>query len=349
MNHNILIEKLRYYGVTGSTLDLFESYLTNRTQVVEVNGKLSDKGVIKHGVPQGSILGPLLFLLYINDISHSSEILKFFLFADDTTVYYSADPSDNDTESVLNRELENVSSWLAANKLSLNVKKSNFLHFHYGKSSKKALNIEINGTPVEEKQTTKYLGIFIDNKLNWKPQIQHVKAKLARGIGMVSKIRYYLDEASLLKMYHSFVQSHVTYNLLNWSCTHQSFLKPIETKIKKAIRTISFSKTKYDHTSPLFKKHEILPFFDLVQLKKASLMWQVTHGYAPSTISNLFTRNQQNQLRFVLPRIKNEHDKLLLVYSSIKSWNLFTDSIKSTSTFSSFKAKCKKQLLLNIA
>ena len=98
---------------------MFESYLTNRTQVVEVNGKLSDKGVIKHGVPQGSILGPLLFLLYINDISHSSEILRFFLFADDTTVYYSADPSDDNTESVLNQELENVSSWLAANKLSL--------------------------------------------------------------------------------------------------------------------------------------------------------------------------------------------------------------------------------------
>ena len=165
---------------------------------------------------------------------------------------------------------------------------------------------------------------------------------------MISKIRYYVDEACLLNMYHSFVQSHINYNILNWSCTHQSFLKPIETKMKKAIRTISFSKTKYDHTSPLFKKHEILPFFDLVLFKKASLMWQVTHGYAPSTISNLFNRNQHNQLRFVLPRIKKEHDKLLLVYSSIKSWNSFADSLNGASTLSSFKAKCKKQLLVNI-
>ena len=109
--------------MTGSTLDLFQSYLSNRTQVVEVNGQLSEKGEIKHGVPQGSILGPLLFLLYINDISNSSDVLKFFLFADDTTVYYSADPSDDNTETVLNREMEKVSSWLAANKLSLNVKK----------------------------------------------------------------------------------------------------------------------------------------------------------------------------------------------------------------------------------
>ena len=137
VNHKILIEKLNYYGVQGKTLSLFESYLSNRTQVVEVNGKTSEKGLIKHGVPQGSILGPLLFLLYINDISKSSDILKFFLFADDTTVYYSADPNDENTEKILNHELEKVTCWLAANKLSLNVKKSNFLHFHYGKTQKK--------------------------------------------------------------------------------------------------------------------------------------------------------------------------------------------------------------------
>ena len=348
VNHKILIEKLKYYGVTGSTLNLFESYLSNRTQVVEVNGKMSDEGIIKHGVPQGSILGPLLFLLYINDISNSSEILKFFLFADDTTVFYSADPSADNTETILNQELEKVSSWLAANKLSLNVKKSNFLHFHHGASHKKTLNIQINGTPVEEKQSTKYLGTFIDNKLNWKAQIQHIKAKLARGIGMISKIRYYVDESCLLKMYHSFFQSHINYNLLNWSCTHQSSLKPIETKMKKALRVISFSKTKYDHTSPLFKMHKILPFNDLVVLKKATLMWQIAHGYAPKIICSIFERNQHNHLRFILPRVENERQKLLLKYSSIKAWNTFTDTIKNSSTLSSFKEKCKSQLLANI-
>jgi hypothetical protein len=103
---------------------------------------MSEKGIIKHGVPQGSILGPLLFLLYINDISQSSDILKFFLFADDTTVFYSADPSDENTEEILNTELEKVSCWLAANKLSLNVKKSNFLHFHYGSSTKKNIKYQ---------------------------------------------------------------------------------------------------------------------------------------------------------------------------------------------------------------
>ena len=251
VNHNILLEKLKFYGVKDKSLSLFESYLSNRTQVVEVNGKFSDTGIIKHGVPQGSILGPLLFLLYINDISQSSNILKFFLFADDTTVFYSADPNDKNTEHILNTELEKVSCWLAANKLSLNVKKSNFLHFHQGNSTKITINIKINDTPVEEKQSTKYLGTFIDNKLTWEPQIQHTKSKIAKGIGMISKIRYYVNNDTCLKnLYYSFAQCHINYNLINWSCTKPSLLEPIEKKVKKAIRIISFAKTKYDHTAP---------------------------------------------------------------------------------------------------
>ena len=135
--------------------------MSNRVQQTEINGVLSEKGVIKHGVPQGSVLGPLLFLLYINDISESSNILKFFLFADGTTVFYS-DKTNANTENLLNCELAKVSDWLAANKLSLNVKKSNFLYFHYGNCKKHKLNLILNDTLVEEKQVTKYLGVMID-------------------------------------------------------------------------------------------------------------------------------------------------------------------------------------------
>ena len=342
VNHKILIEKLNYYGVQGKTPSLFESYLSNRTQVVEVNGRTSEKGLIKHGVPQGSILGPLLFLLYINDISKSSDILKFFLFADDTRVYYSADPNDENTEEILNNELEKVSCWLAANKLSLNVKKSNFLHFHYGKTQKKTLQIKINDTLVEEKESTKYLGTFIDNKLSWKIQIQHIKTKLARGIGMISKIRHLVDEACLLKMFYSFVQSHINYNILNWSCTHQSFLDPIEKKLKKAIRIISFSNTRYDHTEPLFHQKKILPFKQHVMFRKAAFMWKVAHGYAPKIISQIFTTNQQNTYKFVLPHVRNEKSKLYFLSSCIKAWNCVPDSLKTTSTLSNFNLKYKK-------
>ena len=345
VNHRILVDKLKYYGVHGKTLELFDSYLSDRTQVVEVNGHLSEKGVIKHGVPQGSILGPLLFLLYINDISESSDILKFFLFADDTTVYYSADPKDENTERILNSELEKVSCWLAANKLSLNVKKSNFLHIHYGRSEKKKLQILINETLVEETESTKYLGTFIDNKLTWKIQIQHIKSKLARGIGMISKIRYYVDEACLLKMFYSFVQSYSNYNILNWSCTTPSFLDPIVKKIKKAIRIISFAKTMYDHTEPFFKKHKILPFKEQVTYRKAIFMWKVANGFAPKILSKLFVASGNDQKKFVLPRPPNDTAKNYFVYSCVTAWNCVPDALRHATIFSAFTRNLKGHLL----
>ena len=343
VNHKILIEKLRFYGVKDQTLALFDSYLSNRQQCVEVNGVMSDMGIIQHGVPQGSILGPLLFLLYINDISKSSDILKFFLFADDTTVFYSADPTDKNTEAILNTELEKVSCWLAANKLSLNVKKSNFLHFHRGNSKKTPLTIKINETAVEEKESTKYLGVFIDNKLSWKVQINHIKTKLARGTGLISKIRHYVNNACL-QLYHSLIQSHINYNIINWSCTHPTNLIPLETKIKKAIRVISFSKTKYDHTPPLFKQHKVLPFHEHIKLRKACFMWKMHNGYINSPITNIFTKNLHNLQKYVLPH----GDRNSFEHTCVKTWNAVPEKIKNITFYKTFTVQYKEYLLSHI-
>ena len=208
---------------------------------------------------------------------------------------------------------------------------------------------EINNTLVEEKESTKYLGTFIDNKLTWKVQIQHIKSKLARGIGMMSKIRYYVDEACLLKMFYSFVHSHVNYNVLNWSCAKDSTLKPINTKLKKAIRILSFSKTMYDHTEPLFKKYNILSLKNHVTFRKSLFMWKIAHGYMQDTIRNLFTVNQYNNLKFVLPYTRNEKSKFYFVTTCIKEWNRVPDSIKILSTYSSFKLQLKNHLLGKVA
>ena len=128
VKHDILLSKLEYYGIRGTPLMWFKSYLQNRQQYTDIDGTLSDIDYIKFGVPQGSILGPLLFLIYINDIVHSSDILKFFLFADDTTIYYSTKTSHN-IQKTLNSELDKVNTWLNCNKLSLNTGKSCYLKF----------------------------------------------------------------------------------------------------------------------------------------------------------------------------------------------------------------------------
>ena len=175
--------------------------------------------------------------------------------------------------------------------------------------------------------------------------IQHIETKLARGIGMIAKIRYYVDEACLLKMFYSFVQSHINYNIINWSCTREGVLDPIEKKLKKAIRIISFAQTRYDHTEPFFKKHRILPFQKQVTYRKALFMWKVTHGYAPKVFSQFFVRNEQNATKFVLPYPPNDTAKAYFVYSCILAWNSLPDALRNTTIYTAFSRNLKKHLL----
>ena len=168
VNHEILLHKLEHYGIRGLSLSWFKSYLTDRQQCVNIDGTKSDFSTIKHGVPQGSILGPLLFLLYINDIVLSSKRLQFLLFADDTSIFATGD-SYSEVRTVLNDDLNNVSNWLKANKLSLNIKKSNALNFKNRTTpskgtSEKKIEIKIDGNLIEEKEFVKYPGVIIDNK-----------------------------------------------------------------------------------------------------------------------------------------------------------------------------------------
>ena len=345
VNHDILVKKSNYYGIQDQALEWFKSYLSNRTQFTQIGDTLSDIGYVKHGVPQGSVLGPLLFLIYINDITEASTMLKFYLFADDTTVFYS-DKTNPETEALLNLELSKVSDWLAANKLSLNVGKSNFLHFHHGKSRKEILNIMIDDTEVKEKESTKYLGVMMDNKLNWKTHIQITQTKLSKGICILAKTRYFVTDKVMLNLYYSYFQSHLNYNILNLSMANSSSLKPIRNAVKKAVRIMSF-KNKYEHTAPLFKKFEILSFDFHVQHKQAVFMWKLSNELILPPISNLFSKNTYNSSKFNLP--KSNVSQKAITFSGVKLWNSgITESLKNKSTLKSFSSAYKKALLDSI-
>ena len=177
VDHHILPQKLDFYGIGGIVNDWFRSYLTYRKQTTSNGSYISNSETTLYGVPQGSVLGPLLFLLYVNDIANSSKHLSFYLFADDTSIIY-ANKNLHNLEQIVNSELSNVSDWLLANKLTLNFKKSNYVLFRPRQKcltynpSIKAYDPAIDAlSTLEKKDFVKYLGVLIDYELSWKNHI----------------------------------------------------------------------------------------------------------------------------------------------------------------------------------
>ena len=202
VNHEILLKKLDHYGVRGSSLNWFRSYLCNRKQYVFLNGESSSLETLTCEVPQGSVLGPLLFLIYINDLPNISDKLEFFLFADDANIFFEHE-SLNKLEKIINLELKKLSNWLIINRLSLNISKTNHLIFHpFNKKVNKKVTLIINRKAITEKQQIKYLSIMIDSTLTWKGQVDKVCLSMSRTIGMIYKIRPYVNKKILLMIYY---------------------------------------------------------------------------------------------------------------------------------------------------
>ena len=190
----------------------------------------SSKQTIKCGIPQGSSLGPLLFLLYINDISNCSDKLNFRIFADDTNVFASS-PSIRDLEKLINEELAKIKEWCDLNKLSINIKKTNYMIVKSPKKKSGNINIKLpnkdgNSDIIEKKDHIKYLGVLLDEKLSWKHHIAYVCSRLARNTGIFSKLRHYMSLAQLKQLYYSLVHPYISYAILAWG-------SGVKTQIKK--------------------------------------------------------------------------------------------------------------------
>ena len=244
VDHKILLDKLNYYGLRGIDNQWFSSYLTNRTQTTEINSFISDKEVVSCGVPQGSVSGPLLFLLYVNDIQYCSRKLKFFLFAD---VLYSHENLKT-LELIVNIELNNLFNWLTANKLALNRKQSNFVIFRlYQKRLNYLLQVNIfdneenKNITLEHKNCIKYLGLLIDENLSWKNHIYTLTTKINKTVGLIAKLRHIVPNRTLLDIYKSLIAPNITYGLTSWGTASKTLLKNIPVLQKRVLRLIHFA------------------------------------------------------------------------------------------------------------
>ena len=214
-----------HYGIRGVAHDWFCDYLKNRTQLVSYHNIQSNYADISCGVPQGSILGPLLFLIYINDMAFVSTQLFSVLFADDTNMF----GTDDDLEALIvnvNTELEKIVKWLNANKLSVNIDKAHYMLFrNKGKVVKETCKVYMNRQEISEVETTKFLGVIIDKRLNWKHHIDSICNRVSKNIGIILTARRVFNKNTLLSLYYSFIYPYFTYCIHVWGSAYKTHCK----------------------------------------------------------------------------------------------------------------------------
>ena len=371
-----LIMKLKKMGINGVALRWFESYLSERKQFVRIGKNNSEMREINSGIAQGSILGPILFLIFINDLPKST-LLKLLLFCDDTTILASGKNLDELIEFV-NIELVKISQWFRSNQLSLHPDKTKFtifspspslipwndINIYIDNNEPNSLNPDQNLIKKinfinHESQTPaiKFLGMYLDPALNFKFHINEVSKKLSKSLFCLRRCKNLLTEKALKSLYYSLFHSHLIYGIQIYSCASPSNLNQIIIKQKKAVRCIKNSRYNA-HSGILFKELKILPFESLCSYFKLKFMYEYKNHLLPRSFVNLWnirgSMNGNHLLRnnneFTVPRFRLSLVERLPLCSFPNHWNKFIDTfgVKNSLTRKQFCAKLKKNMLESI-
>lgn len=246
------------------------------------------------GVPQGSILGPLLFILYINDIVKCSDILNFIIFADDTNLFYS-NKDLIELVLIVNWELCKLSEWFRANKLSLNAIKSNFIMFGNKRMPQNCtdVNLILDGNKLERTISTKFLGVYLDEKLKWTQHLSHIANKIARGLGVMGRVSKILPRDVLRMLYFSLIYPYLTYCCIIWGNASPTALHKLEVLQNRAVRIITRSPFRAT-ASPIYKQLNLLKLCDISKLQTVLFMYKCKHVLLPGSCINYCVINLQH-------------------------------------------------------
>ena len=379
IDHEILLQKLQHYGVRGNALKLLKSYLTNRRQYVSTLGEISDQLKILYGVPQGSCLGPLLFLIYINDMSNVSATAELVLFADDTNIFVKG-RSKQETYDEANRILKDISNYMLVNKLHINLDKSCFMYFtkgKYKKSENESDNesyppIMIGSSEIKKVSEIKFLGIIIDENLSWDAHIKSLSKKLASCTGSINQIAKSIPESLYRDLYCTLFECYMTYGLTVWGSAHDSKIDRIFLAQKKIVRVLFGDREKYlekfktcvrvrpllqqklssdfyikEPSKPLFNNKNILNVKSLYFLHTAIETFKVLKFKTPIKILDLydFSSRSHKELFILTPMPSNTFCyKSSIVWNKVRNLFKVCDSATSVATL---KSKIKSHLLQN--
>ena len=337
VDHAILIEKLRKFGCVGNTLNWFKSYLTNRKQMCKVNQTTSKCRTVSCGVPQGSNLGPILFLLYVNDLPNCLKSTTASMFADDTNLTASGSTS-TELYNKLNNDLENIHQWLLANKLTLNTSKTEYMivgsRQRLGKIDEEA-EIKLGDNKIKKISETKTLGVIVDDQLKWNSHINMVATKVSKGIGMIRRMKAFVPQSTLISVYNSIILPHFDYCSLVWDIGNAYSLEKLQKLQNRAARVITGKS--YDvRSKDILEELSWQPLMERWGNNKAIFMHKVTNGEYLENISSLFVvKNNENynlrnnNIDYKLEKPKTNFLKKSISYSGVKIWNELPVELKS--------------------
>ena len=351
IKHEILLSKLYKYGIRGKSYDVLKSYLTDRTLYVQ-NGQSQSHALKSHnyGVPQGSILGPLLFNIYTNDFKTCLKFSSHIQYADDTTIYLSSD-NINDIVHKMNEDLNNISIWFKRNSLLLNPSKTHSMMFSPTKLLNEQIDLKIDGEKINPVETLKFLGVHLDCQLKWNFHTTNVAKRKSAGLYALRSLKYTLPTHTLLSLYYALIHPHLTYANIVWGNTLQKSLHPIEIAQKKALRAIT--RSPYNCTSqPLFKDLNILRVCDIHQTSLLHFMFKYHNGIIPSALTTLFNThseihslNTRNRSDFVIKRYHNVTVHRSFLLQGPKYWASLKAPLKQILKFHLFKRQLKDHII----
>ena len=354
VDRKILLKKLDHYGFRGVANQWFENYLQGRKQYVSIDGTNSELKEVDCGVPQGSVLGPILFLLFINDL-HRATNFSTFMFADDTTFQMSAQ-NVNQLTIAANRELGEASVWFKSNKLTLNVSKTKFIIFRNVnmKLPEEEVSLRIGTESLERVgfdkplKNFKFLGHVIDEHLSWVDHISHVRSKISSGNYALARTKHLLPPNVRLTLYNSLIRPHLEYGVITWGGARVSKLRPLEIAQKKAIRNVA-GKPPNSHTEPLFSSLRVLKFSDLFNYSCAIFMYKFHNDCLPVSFHGMFTQlaTPNRTLSYKIPRSVNSFVDRLPAAFLPRIWNNLEKKLKTTNSISKFKRILQNQIISN--